>query len=133
MKCMLSQFIFNVMGDIEISSWNRCQIQLRWSAKGDMEPAPTKKKSKKGGVVVRFKPQSTKLLDSNPTLRDSFQHMGCPLEFQFNVDSIATTTEIPRQGEQWCKVMKFQLINCNDFLKNDQNNRLNQWGSQSLA
>jgi len=36
------------------------------------------------------------------------------------MDSIVATTEIPRQGEKWCKVMKFQLINCNDFLKNEQ-------------
>jgi len=39
-----------------------------------------------------------------------------PLELAVTPDSIAAATEIPRQGEKWFKVQKFQLANCDDFL-----------------
>ena len=97
--------------------------------------------------MVMFEPLSTTMLDENPMFKDSFRQVGClrfcqklegfhvqvardfalnydgikskvgPLEITISPDSIAQATKIPRFGEQWFKSMKFQLVNCDDFLK----------------
>ena len=100
--------------------------------------------------MVCFDPQGTKLLDANPTYRESFQCMGClrfcenlegyhkqvanefvlnfdgrkikvgPLDLEVSDNSIAVATKIPRLGEKWFKLEKVELTNCNDFVKNEQ-------------
>lgn len=40
-----------------------------------------------------------------------------PLEMEVSLNSIATSTEIPKVGEQWFKVEKLQMADCNDLLE----------------
>jgi hypothetical protein len=117
-----------------------------------MEPEKKKKKSNKGGEIVRLEPQGLQLLDSDPTFRETFQRVGCltfcerlqghhmevakefslnfdgvktkigPLEFQVSEDTIATTTGIPVQGEKWFKGMALDSTYCNDYFKLEHQN-----------
>ena len=42
-----------------------------------------------------------------------------PLEINVSIDYISQSIEILRYGEKWFKVMKFQLTNCDQFLKEE--------------
>jgi hypothetical protein len=111
-----------------------------------------KKKIYKGGDIVRFEPQGLQLLDSNPIFREYFQIVGCltfcenlqgghmevakqfsmnfdgvktrvgSLEFQVTEKTIATTTEIPLQGERWFKGMALDSSYCNDYFNPEYQN-----------
>jgi hypothetical protein len=111
-----------------------------------------KKKIYKGGDIVRFEPQGLQLLDSNPIFREYFQTVGCltfcenlqgghmevakqfsmnfdgvktrvgSLEFQVTEQTIATTTEMPLQGERWFKGMALDSSYCNDYFKPEYQN-----------
>jgi hypothetical protein len=107
------------------------------------------RKHYKGGVVVRYEPTYMKLLEEDPTFVQSFANMGCLrfcqklqgfhaqitkdftlnftgigtkvgiLSLNVSPDTISHATEIPRSGETWFKVQKFQLQNCDEFLKEE--------------
>jgi hypothetical protein len=110
---------------------------------------PQRKKSHKGGSVVRTEPSDMHLFDVEPMVREVFQRVGClsfcqnmqrghpevarqfalhfdgiktkvgNLEFEVSEASIATTTEIPNTGERWFKSMILNASFSKDFLKPD--------------
>jgi hypothetical protein len=105
------------------------------------------KKVHKGGEIVRVEPHDLQLINSDPLFKESFQRVGClafcekmqrghpevakqfalnfngvktkvgTLEFEVTEQSIATTTEIPIQGEKWFKAMSLKSDFSKDFLK----------------
>jgi hypothetical protein len=110
---------------------------------------PQKKKSHKGGSVVRTEPSDMHLFDVEPMVREVFQRVGClsffqnmqrghpevarqfalhfdgiktkvgDLEFEVSEASIATATGIPNTGERWFKSMILNVSFSKDFLKSD--------------
>jgi len=108
---------------------------------------PQKKKSHKGGTVVRIEPSDMHLFDVEPMVREVFQRVGYlsfwqkmqrghpevarkfslhfdglktkvgDLEFEVFEASIATTTGIPNTGERWFKSMTLNAAFSKDFLK----------------
>jgi hypothetical protein len=110
---------------------------------------PQRKKSHKGGSVVRTEPSDMHLFDVEPMVREVFQRVGClsfcqnmqrghpevarqfalhfdgiktkvgNLEFEVSEASIAATTEIPNTGERWFKSMILNAAFSKDFLKPD--------------
>jgi hypothetical protein len=110
---------------------------------------PQKKKSHKGGTVVRTEPSDMHLFDAEPMVREVFQRVGClsffqnmqrghpevarqfslhfdglktkvgDLEFEVSEASIAAATGIPNTGERWFKSMTLNVAFSKDFLKPD--------------
>jgi hypothetical protein len=118
-----------------------------------MSTPEKKKKYNKGGNIVRFEPQGLQLINSDPTIRASFEQARCvrfceklqgynmqvtkefslnfngvdtkigDLQFQVTEESISTATEIPSQGEKWFKGMPLDLSFYHDFLKPEYKNQ----------
>jgi hypothetical protein len=110
---------------------------------------PQRKKSHKGGSIVRSEPSEIHLFDVEPMVREVFQRVGClsfcqkmqrghpeverqfalhfdgiktkakNLEFEVSEASIAATTGIPNIGERWFKSMINNVSFSKDFLKPD--------------
>jgi hypothetical protein len=110
---------------------------------------PQKKKSHKGGIVVRIKPYDMHLVDAELMVREVLQRVGClsfchnmqrghpevVMQFALNFDgiktkvgnlefevfeaTIAATTKIPNTGERWFKSMILNATFSKDFLKPD--------------
>jgi hypothetical protein len=110
---------------------------------------PQRKKSHKGGSVVRTKPSKMHLFDSEPMVREVFQRVGClslfqnmqrghpkvarqfalhfhgiktkvgNLEFEVYEASITKTIGIPNIGERWFKSTILNVAFSKDFLKPD--------------
>jgi hypothetical protein len=110
---------------------------------------PQRKKSHKGGSVVKTEPSDMHLFDVEPMVKEVFQRVGClsfcqnmerghpevarefslhfddnktkvgNLEFLVSEASIATTTRIPNIGEKWFKSMILIVAFSKDFLKPD--------------
>jgi hypothetical protein len=104
-----------------------------------METLEGRRRNTKGGDIVRFEPQGLRLVNADPTIRASFEQVGCirfcekiqgynmkvekefPLsfngigakvgniQFQVSEDTIVSVTEIPAHGEQWFKGMQLDL------------------------
>jgi hypothetical protein len=108
---------------------------------------PQKKKSHKGGKVVRTEPVDMHLFEAEPITREVFQRVGClsfcqnmqrghpevtrhfslhfdglktkvgDLEFEVSETSISAATGIPIKGEKWFKSMALDATYAKDFLK----------------
>jgi hypothetical protein len=108
---------------------------------------PQKKKSHKGGTVVRTEPADMHLFEAEPMAREVFQRVGCltfcqnmqrghpevarkfslhfdglktkvgDLEFEVSETSISAATGIPITGENWFKSMALDAAFSKDFLK----------------
>jgi hypothetical protein len=106
-----------------------------------------KKKYNKGGILFICEPQSLKLMNSNLAFRISFEQVGCmrfcekiqeynvqvtkefainfnsvqtrivDITFQVSEETVAVSTEIPVQGENWFKGMPLDPSFYTNFLK----------------
>lgn len=103
----------------------------------------------KGDSVVRYEPTYMKLFEEDPVFIQYFASMGCLcfceklqvfhvqiakcfsikltrietkvglLNFAMSPNKITHATKIPCSVEMWFKVQKFQLLNCDEFLKEE--------------
>ena len=110
---------------------------------------PQRKKSHKGGSVVRTEPSDKHLFYDEPMVREVFQRVGClsffqnmqrghpevaskfalhfygiktkvgNLEFEVSEATIEASIEIPNTGERWFKSMILNATFSKDFLKPD--------------
>jgi hypothetical protein len=136
-----------------LKSASVCSLSLHYTITFDtlslpME-TPQKKRSHKGGIVVRTEPSYIHLFDAEPMVREVFQRVGClsfcqnmqrghpevarkfdlhfdglktkvgDLEFEVSEASILATTWIPNIGERWFKSMTLNAAFSKDFLKPD--------------
>lgn len=106
-----------------------------------------KKKVNKGGSCVRHEPMDLKLLNEDPSFVEAFSNVRClqfcqklqgfhaqiskdfvvkftataskvgVLNFTVSPDTIYQATEIPREGEEWFKAIKFKMQSCDEFVK----------------
>jgi hypothetical protein len=117
-----------------------------------METPEGRIRNKKGGDIVIFEHQGLKLVNADPTIRVSFEQVGCikfseklqgynmqvekefalsfdgirakvgNLQLQVSEDTIVVATQILAHGEQWFKGMQLDLSYYHDFLKLESRN-----------
>ena len=114
-----------------------------------MSSGTPKKKTNKGGDIVRFEPKGMALINSTSGYMDIFRravclrffqklqghHVDIAYQFVLNYDgtkskvgelvipvteqAISTTTGIPAEGERWFKGMTLDISECRQFFKKE--------------